>query len=90
VIAQRHQHPDWGKKRIADELAKANNWVPLVGPNTVKRILKGAGLWEAVEADAEKKQAKATSQSAEQPGQTVDGATLTNRNERARMAQVCL
>lgn len=29
-------------------MAKANNWVPLVSPNTVKRILKDAGLWEAV------------------------------------------
>jgi hypothetical protein len=28
-----------GKQRIADELAKANGWVPIVNPNTVKRIL---------------------------------------------------
>jgi len=55
VIALRREHADWGKKRIADQLAKANNWVPLVSPNTVRRILKGAGLWEAVEADAGKK-----------------------------------
>jgi transposase len=55
AIDLRREHSDWGKKRIADELAKANNWVPLVSPNTVKRILKDAGLWEAVEADAGKK-----------------------------------
>ena len=55
VISLRRKHPDWGKKRIADELAKANNWVPLVSPNTVKRILKDAGLWEAVEAEVGKK-----------------------------------
>lgn len=55
VIALRREHLDWGKKRIADELAKANNWVPLVSPNTVKRVLKDADLWETVEADAEKK-----------------------------------
>ena len=55
VIDLRREHPDWGKKRIADELAKANNWVPLVSPNTVKRVLKDAGLWEAVEAEAGKK-----------------------------------
>ena len=30
---------------IADELAKDNNWVPLVSPNTVRRILQDAGLW---------------------------------------------
>jgi transposase len=54
VIAMRRQHPDWGKKRIADELAKGNNWVPLVSPNTVKRILKDADLWPKPEARAKK------------------------------------
>jgi transposase len=55
VIALRREHPDWGKNRIADELAKANNWVPLSSRNTVKRILADAGLWEAVERGAGKK-----------------------------------
>src|SRR6266508_2530670 len=45
VVALRQEHPAWGKQRIADELAKANNWVPIVSPNTVKRILIDAGLW---------------------------------------------
>ena len=45
VIALRQQHPEWGKQRLADELAKANGWVPIVSPNTVKRILRDAGLW---------------------------------------------
>ena len=55
VIRLRGEHPDWGKKRIVDELATGNNWVRLVSPNTVKRILQQAGLWETVEAEAEKK-----------------------------------
>ncbi|GIV76424.1 MAG: hypothetical protein KatS3mg051_1731 [Anaerolineae bacterium] len=55
VIALRREHPDWGKKRIADELAKANNWVPVVRSNTVRRILQDAGLWKPAEADGEKK-----------------------------------
>jgi transposase len=50
AIALRQQHPEWGKQRIADELAKANGWVPLVSPNTVKRILRDAGLWERASA----------------------------------------
>lgn len=54
VIAMRREHPDWGKKRVADELAKGNNWVPLVSPNTVKRILKDAGLWPEPEKPAKK------------------------------------
>lgn len=46
VISLRQAHSKWGKRRIADELAKDNNWTPLISPNTVKRILKDAGLWE--------------------------------------------
>jgi len=54
VVEMRRQNPEWGKRRIADELAKANNWVPVVSPNTVKRILQDAGLWSEPEASAKK------------------------------------
>ncbi len=30
----------------ANELAKANGWVPIVSPNTVRRILRDAGVWD--------------------------------------------
>jgi transposase len=46
IIELRNLHTDWGKHRIAAEAAKANNWVPLVSPNTVRRILAEAGLWQ--------------------------------------------
>ncbi len=46
VIARRHDHADWGTDRIANELAKANGWVPIVSPNTVRRILRDAGVWD--------------------------------------------
>jgi transposase len=45
VREMRRENPDWGKARIAQEMAKANNWVPLVSPNTVKRILCKADMW---------------------------------------------
>lgn len=48
-------HPKWGKRRIADELAKQNSWVPLVSANTVRRILQEKGLWEPVTEAAKKK-----------------------------------
>ena len=54
VKALRTRQPSWGKQRIADELAKDNNWVPLVSPNTVRRILQDAGLWSTPEAPAKK------------------------------------
>jgi transposase len=55
VIALRRAHPEWGKQRLADELAKANDWVPIVSPNTVKRILQDAALWPVAENEAKKK-----------------------------------
>ncbi len=45
VIALRQEHPEWGQQRLADALAQANGWIPLVSPNTVTRILGDAGLW---------------------------------------------
>lgn len=45
VIALKEEQPSWGKRRLAEELAKVQGWVPLVSPNTVKRILRDAGLW---------------------------------------------
>jgi transposase len=54
VIELRREHPGWGKRRIADELAKKNNWIPLVSPNTVKRILQDADLWVVPETSAKK------------------------------------
>lgn len=53
VVELRREHPEWGKARISQEMAKANNWVSVVSPNTVRRILTDAGLWP--ESGSEKK-----------------------------------
>ncbi len=45
VVKLRRANPDWGKTRISQEMAKANNWVPVVSPNTVRRMLQDSGLW---------------------------------------------
>jgi transposase len=50
VIEMKKGHADWGKCRIADEMAKANHWEPIVRANTVRRILHTAGLWPGSEA----------------------------------------
>jgi transposase len=55
VIEMRRQQPGWGKQRIADELAKGNSWVAVVCPNTVKRILRDAGLWPQAESQEKKR-----------------------------------
>ena len=46
VLEEHKQHADWGKHRLANEITKANNWVALVSPNTVRRILEDAELWK--------------------------------------------
>jgi len=55
IIEMKQEHADWGKKRIGHELAKKNNWVPVVSPNTVKRVLQDAGLWARIEEEVKKK-----------------------------------
>jgi len=54
VIKMRRLHRKWGKHRIADEMTKANNWVPLVSPNTVRSILEDARLWKPDEKEQKK------------------------------------
>ena len=55
VTSMRRENPSWGKRRIADEVAKGNDWVPQVSPNTVRRILQDADLWETGKAKGKKK-----------------------------------
>lgn len=45
VLALHHQQPTWGKRRIAQELAKTHAWQSVISPNTVRRILTTHGLW---------------------------------------------
>jgi len=72
VREMRRQNPTWGKRRIADEIAKANDWKPLVSPNTVKRILKEAGLWTKPEDKGAKSKSKPAVRTAEEAGQTLN------------------
>jgi len=72
VIEIRRQNGSWGKQRIADELAKKNNWIPVISPNTVKRILQDAGLWPQPETRSAKAKFEPVSQTAEIPGQSLN------------------
>lgn len=59
VLDLKKGNADWGKRRIAEELAKANNWTPIVSANTVRRILHTAGLWSGSSEGKKKKPPKA-------------------------------
>jgi transposase InsO family protein len=67
----RRENPDWGKTRIAQEMAKANNWVPLVSPNTVKRILRDAELWPERGVGG-KRNREVVARTSAQPGQAIN------------------
>ncbi len=54
IIKMKEEHAEWGKKRIAQELAKKNNWEAVVSANTVKRVLEEAGLWGRIEEEVKK------------------------------------
>jgi transposase len=55
VLELNKAHKDWGKRRLADEMSKANNWVPLISPNGVRRILREANFWKPEEKQGKKK-----------------------------------
>lgn len=72
VIEMRRQQAEWGKQRIADELAKANGWVPVVCPNTVRRILEDAGQWPKPVEKVRKEKFQPAVRTAERAGQTLN------------------
>jgi transposase InsO family protein/transposase len=72
VLELHGQHADWGKHRVASEIAKANNWVPLISPNTVRRVLEDAGMWKPEENRVKKNDFDPVSRTADLPGQTLN------------------
>lgn len=72
VIELRRQNNRWGKQRIADELGKKNNWIAVISPNTVKRILQDAGLWPQPESQSTQAKFEPVSRTAEMPGQSLN------------------
>jgi transposase len=45
VVRLKKENKEWGKRRIADDLAKKNGWKPVISPNTVREILREEGMW---------------------------------------------
>lgn len=72
VIRLRRENVKWGKQRIADELAKKNNWRAVISPNTVKRILQAAGLWLQPGSPSTWAKFEPVSRTAERPGQSLN------------------
>jgi hypothetical protein len=71
VIELHAAHEDWGKQRLADEIAQGNNWVAQVSPNTVRRILTDAGAWQP-KPPRTSKALRPVVRTADEPGQAVN------------------
>jgi len=54
VIIAKGEHPEWGRRRIADELRKAHEWQPVISASEVRRTLIDAGLWPQLSKPAKK------------------------------------
>ena len=69
IIELRREHPDWGKKRIAQWIWKEHGWERVVAIETVRNVLKRHGLWKNGE---RKKKRKNRGTTADRPNKTIN------------------
>lgn len=69
IVNTKREHPNWGKKRIAQQIWKENNWVPNVSITTVKNVLSRHGMWKE---DIRKRKKKNKGITAEKPNKTIN------------------
>jgi hypothetical protein len=69
IVNLKREHPDWGKKKIAQWIWKENNWEPNVAINTVKNVLSKHGLWKG---DEKKRKKKNKGITADKPNTTIN------------------
>jgi len=65
----RREHPNWGKKRIAQWIWKENGWERVVAIETVRNVLNRHGLWKNVKKKKKRKNKVKTSDS---PNKTIN------------------
>ena len=56
VIALTKEHQDWGKRRIAHEIWKENDWERIISPTTVRTIQIRRGVWKREELEKKKRE----------------------------------
>jgi transposase len=69
IIELRREHPNWGKKRIAQWIWKEHCWKRAVAIETVRNVLKRHGLWKNGE---RKKKRKNRGTTADSPNKTMN------------------
>ncbi len=69
IIELRREHPNWGKKRIAQWIWKENGWKRVVAIETVRNVLNRHGLWKN---GKKKKKRKNKGTTADSPNKTIN------------------
>ncbi len=69
IVSLKREHPDWGKKRIAQHIWKENNWEHNVAIDTVKNVLSRHGMWNEGKRKEKKKNKGVTAQ---EPNKTIN------------------
>lgn len=69
IVNLKREHPDWGKKRIAQQIWKENNWEHNVAIDTVKNVLSRHGMWKEGKRKEKKKNKGITAQ---EPNKTIN------------------
>jgi transposase InsO family protein len=70
IVNLKRKHPNWGKKRIAQQIWKENNWEQNVAIDTVKNVLNRHGMWKEDGKRKEKKKNKGIT--AQEPNKTIN------------------
>lgn len=71
IVNLKREHPNWGKKRIAQWIWKENNWVPNVAISTVKNVLSRHGMWKE-DTNKRKEKKKNKGITAQEPNKTMN------------------
>lgn len=69
IVELRREHPNWGKKRIAQWIWKEHDWEKVVAIETVRKVLLRHGLWNVKKREKKRKNEGTT---ADKPNKTVN------------------
>lgn len=72
IIELKREHPNWGKKRIAQWIWKEYGWKRVVAIETVRNVLNRHGLWKNGKRKKKKKKRKNRGTTADSPDKTIN------------------
>lgn len=91
IVRMRESHPEWGRRRIADGLAKENNWVPLSQPPNGKTGTTRCRTLAQSRGFGKKGGPKVVARCADEPGQAlnIDLCFVPSTHEQVALGRHC-